>query len=84
MNYLTIAQYALAACLLGYGLVLLATKGGQRLRGLLGRRRERAPVDDLRLVIDLAARLRDAGKTQAVTVCQQLLDELLKPEAPKP
>lgn len=84
MNYLTIAQYALAAACVGYGLILLATKGGQWIRGLLGRRRERAPVDDLRLVIDLAARLRDAGKTQAVAVCQQLLDELLKPEAPKP
>ncbi len=39
----------------------------------------RAPVDDLRLVIDLAARLRDAGKGDAVKVCQSLLDELLKP-----
>ncbi len=83
MNYVTIAQYVLAAGLLGYGLVLLATKGGQRIVGFFGRRRERAPVDDLRLVIDLAARLRDSGKTQAVAVCQQLLDELLKPEAPK-
>lgn len=84
MTYAIIAQYALAACLVGYGLMLLATKGGEKLRALIGRRRERAPVDDLRLVIDLAARLRDAGKTPAVTVCQQLLDELLKPEAPKP
>lgn len=40
---------------------------------------QRAPVDDLRLVIDLAARLRDAGKSEAVAVCQKLLDELLKP-----
>lgn len=44
----------------------------------------RAPVDDLRLVIDLAARLRDAGRTDAVKVCQALLDELLKPSEPKP
>jgi hypothetical protein len=73
-------QYGAAGGLIGYGVLLLATKGGNLLRGLLGRRRERAPVDDLRLVIDLAARLRDSGKTQAVEVCQQLLDELLKPE----
>lgn len=44
----------------------------------------RAPVDDLRLVIDLAARLRDAGRTDAVKVCQSLLDELLKPAERKP
>jgi hypothetical protein len=40
-------------------------------------------VDDLRLVIDLAARLRDQRKPDAVAVCQKLLDELLKPEAPQ-
>jgi hypothetical protein len=43
-----------------------------------------APVDDLRLVLDLAARLRDAGRQDAVKLCQQLLDELLKPREPKP
>lgn len=47
-------------------------------------RSQRAPVDDLRLVIDLAARLRDAGRTNAVKVCQALLDELLKPTEQKP
>ncbi|MEY3205031.1 MAG: hypothetical protein RLZZ21_1362 [Planctomycetota bacterium] len=40
---------------------------------------ERAPVDDLRLVIDLAARLRDKGHHEAVKVCEQLTHELLKP-----
>lgn len=78
MTYLTIAQYAIAAALVGYGVFV----GAQQLRGRLGRR-TRTPVDDLRLVIDLAARLRDQGKTEAVSVCQQLLDELLKPEAQK-
>jgi len=43
-----------------------------------------APVDDLRLVLDLAARLRDAGRTDAVKLCQQLLDELLKPREAAP
>ena len=38
-------------------------------------------VTDLRLVLDLAARLRDAGKPEAVKLCQQLIDQLLS--APK-
>jgi len=80
MSYVTVAQIVIAVGLVGYGVVV----GLQQIRSRLGRRRERTPVDDLRLVIDLAARLRDQGKTQAVAVCQQLLDELLKPEAPKP
>jgi hypothetical protein len=79
----TVFQYLIAAALLAGGAVLLAIKGGQWIRGVAGTRRERTPVDDLRLVIDLAARLRDQGKSQAVAVCQQLLDELLKPEAPQ-
>jgi hypothetical protein len=78
MTYLTIAQYAIAAALVGYGVFV----GVQQLRGRLGRR-TRTPVDDLRLVIDLAARLRDKGHTDAVAVCEQLTHELLKPEAPK-
>jgi hypothetical protein len=63
--------------LIGYALVLIA----QRVRAFVPgpAAAERAPVDDLRLVIDLAARLRDKGKSDAVVVCQKLLDELLKP-----
>jgi hypothetical protein len=72
------AQVAIAVGCLVYAAILI----GQRLRGRLTRR-ERTPVDDLRLVIDLAARLRDQRKTDAVAVCQRLLDELLKPEAPQ-
>lgn len=37
-------------------------------------------VADMRIVLDLAARLREAGKGDAVKLCQQLLDEMLKPE----
>lgn len=40
-----------------------------------------SPLSDMRLVLDLAARLRDAGKPDAVKLCQQLIDEMLKPEA---
>jgi hypothetical protein len=77
VNYVTLAQIVIATGLVGYGVFA----GVQQFRVRFGRRRERTPVDDLRLVIDLAARLRDQGKAEAVTVCQQLLDELLKPEA---
>jgi len=78
----TVFQYLIAAALLTGGAVLLAIKGSQWLRAA-GTRRERTPVDDLRLVIDLAARLRDEGKSPAVAVCQKLLDELLKPKEPQ-
>lgn len=37
-------------------------------------------VSDLHVVLDLAARLQAIGKTQAVVLCQQLLDEMLKPK----
>ena len=73
-------QVAAGIGLVGYAVVTLARKASAvRLPWM--RSQPRAPVDDLRLVIDLAARLRDAGKTDAVKVCQQLLDELLKPGA---
>lgn len=78
---LPVLQAVVGVGLVVYALVLVAQRfGGLAFRG----RKPRAPVDDLRLVIDLAARLRDAGKDQAVKVCQQLLDELLKPAGDKP
>lgn len=80
----TLFQYLIAGALLAGGTVLLAIKGTQWIRGVAGKRRERTPVDDLRLVIDLAARLRDEGKSAAVAVCQKLLDELLKPKESQP
>ncbi len=78
---MTVIQYAQVALAVGC-LVYAAALIWQRVRGRITRR-ERTPVDDLRLVIDLAARLRDQRKTDAVAVCQKLLDELLKPEAPQ-
>ncbi len=79
MNYVTVAQIVIAVGLVGYGVAV----GVQQFRGRLGRR-TRTRVDDLRLVIDLAARLRDTGHTDAVAVCEQLTHELLKPEAKAP
>ena len=78
---LPVLQAVVGIGLVGYAVVLLAQRFGSfAFRG----RTPRAPVDDLRLVIDLAARLRDANKNEAVKVCQQLLDELLKPAGGKP
>lgn len=71
-------QAAVGLGLVGYAVVLIVQRAGS-FRWPWAARAPRAPVDDLRLVIDLAARLRDAGKSDAVKVCQQLLDELLKP-----
>jgi hypothetical protein len=36
-------------------------------------------VTDMRVVLDLADRLRRAGCTEGVTLCQQLLDVMLAP-----
>ncbi len=41
------------------------------------------PTDDVRIVSDLATRLRAQGKTTAVQIALQLHAELLKPEEPK-
>lgn len=77
MNVLPYLQAAAGVGLVIYAVVVLA----QRVRAAQPAR-ERAPVDDLRLVIDLAARLRDKGHHQAVSVCEQLTHELLKPAEP--
>lgn len=65
--------------LVGYAVVLIA----QRLRGVMPARLTTAavPVDDVRIVSDLATRLRAQGKTPAVEIALQLHAELLKPEA---
>lgn len=77
--FIPYVQAAVGVGLVVYAVYLVA----QKVRGRLPRRRD--PVVDMRLVVDLAARLRADGKTEAVAVCQQLLDELLKPaELPKP
>lgn len=38
-----------------------------------------AGASDMRTVLDLAAKLRDEGKPEAVKLCQQLLDQMLTP-----
>lgn len=83
---MTILQYVQAAggvVLVCYAVWLMVAR--LRTARPWAKSRERAPVDDLRLVIDLAARLRDKGHHEAVKVCEQLTHELLKPaEQPKP
>lgn len=81
-----IAQSVVGIACVVAGLVGLARKAGSAGKGLLpwAKPRERTPVDDLRLVIELAARLRDSGKTEAVAACQRLVDELLKPGVQTP
>lgn len=68
--------------LVGYAAALLV----QRARGFIAARPASAnvPVDDVRIVSDLATRLRAQGKTPAVEIALQLHAELLKPEAAKP
>lgn len=75
-------QTTVGIALIGYAGVLLA----QRARGFLAARPSPAnvPVDDVRIVSDLATRLRAQGKTDAVQIALQLHAELLKPEAATP
>lgn len=40
--------------------------------------RPEAGIDDMRVVLELANRLRMAGNAEGVTLCQQLLDVMLK------
>lgn len=52
-------------------------------RAVEGPVKEAAPgIADMRLVLDLAARLKAAGCTEGVSLCQQLLDVMLG-NAPK-
>lgn len=62
--------------LLGYAAVLLASRAKVA--------KAADPLADMRIVLDLAAKLRAAGKAKAATLCQQLLDELLNPSEPTP
>lgn len=59
---------------------MLRSVNWARLWSLWPSARPAVPADDLRIVIDMAARLRDAGNLEAVRVCQALIDELLKPQ----
>lgn len=65
--------------LIGYAAVLLVQRARRIVASVPGR--EAVPVDDVRIVSDLATRLRAQGKTPAVQIALQLHAELLKPEA---
>jgi hypothetical protein len=70
-------QYAVGIALVAYALFLLAGK----VRGLkVFGTGSAIPTDDVRIVSDLATRLRAQGKTEAVAIALQLHAELLKPE----
>lgn len=38
------------------------------------------PVDDMVVVLSLAKRLQEQGNTDAVALCQQLIDAMLSPQ----
>lgn len=75
------AQAAVGIALVAYALYLAA----QKARGLLssGSSSSPPPDDDVRIVSDLATRLRAQGKTPAVKLSLDLIAELLKPEDPR-
>lgn len=75
-------QSLVGVILVGYAAALLF----QRARGFISARPSPAnvPVDDVRIVSDLATRLRAQGKTPAVEIALQLHAELLKPETKAP
>lgn len=82
MSIVTILQAVVALVCLVSGIVLLvraAVKFVPRPGG-----GSKVPTDDVRIVSDLATRLRTQGKTPAVQIALQLHAELLKPEAPTP
>lgn len=76
-------QYAQAA--VGIALILYAIYlAAQKARSLMpSGSSAKIPTDDVRIVSDLATRLREQGKTPAVAIALQLHAELLKPEEPK-
>jgi len=74
------AQAAVGIALVVYALYLAV----QKTRGLLTvGSASKIPTDDVRIVSDLATRLREQGKTPAVSIALQLHAELLKPEEPR-
>jgi hypothetical protein len=78
-----VIQYAQAA--VGIALVVYAVYlAVQKASGLLTvGSASKIPTDDVRIVSDLATRLREQGKTPAVSIALQLHAELLKPEEPR-
>jgi hypothetical protein len=73
----TYIQTAVGIAVVVYALYLLA----QRVRAVLPAGSAAIPTDDVRIVSDLATRLRAQNKTPAVEIALRLHAELLKPEA---
>jgi hypothetical protein len=74
------AQAAVGIALVAYAIYLAV----QKARGVLASGTgSKIPTDDVRIVSDLATRLREQAKTPAVAIALQLHAELLKPEEPK-
>lgn len=75
------AQMVAGVVLVAYAIALLAQRArhaGWRLPRWPSRT---APqTDDLRLLIEMAARFRDSGNPEAVRACQALIDQLLNPK----
>lgn len=73
-------QYAVGVGLVVYAVYLLASRAkGLVEAGLGATKTPPPPDDDVRIVSDLATRLRGQGKTPAVKLSLDLIAELLKP-----
>ena len=73
-------QVAIGVAVVAYGVYQLAKQA----RGFtLPGKAVAVPTDDVRIVSDLATRLRSQSKTPAVKIALDLIAELLKPEEPK-
>jgi flagellar basal body-associated protein FliL len=81
MTLETILQAVVALVCLVSGVVLAARNAAKYVPRFGKPADGDVPVDDVRIVSDLATRLRSQGKTQAVQIALQLHGELLKPEA---
>lgn len=71
-------QVAVGLALVCYAVALLAKKASEikwQLPRLFAQK-----ASDLRTLVDMAERFRDAGNLSAVAACQALIDELLKPK----
>jgi len=73
----TYIQTAVGIAVVAYAVYLLV----QRVRAVLPASATAIPTDDVRIVSDLATRLRAQNKTPAVEIALKLHAELLKPEA---
>jgi hypothetical protein len=73
-------QVAVGVAVVAYGVYQLAKQVGL---SRLPSKAVSVPTDDVRIVSDLATRLRSQNKTPAVKIALDLIAELLKPEEPK-